>query len=187
MTSSNGNIFRITGPCAGNSPVTGESPAQRPVTRSFGVFVDLHLNKWLSKQSWERWFETPSCSLWRHCKYRVKLPSLFVNDCRFGSDSSFNLIGPTNRFVETNNMQFWKGSNTLIWITRFDTFCNLVSNLLCINFSDTKPQNHQNQVVAIKWFANQYTGYILPQIPKNFASKSQKDVSVEMSFCKTKK
>ena len=27
--------------CAGNSPVTGEFPAQRPVTRSFGVFFDL--------------------------------------------------------------------------------------------------------------------------------------------------
>ena len=27
--------------CAGNSPVTGEFPAQRPVTRSFDVFFDL--------------------------------------------------------------------------------------------------------------------------------------------------
>ena len=35
--------------CAGNSPVTGEFPAQRPVTRSFDVFFDLHLNKRLSK------------------------------------------------------------------------------------------------------------------------------------------
>ena len=37
---------------AGNSPVTGEFPAQRPVTRSFDVFFDLRLNKRLSKQSW---------------------------------------------------------------------------------------------------------------------------------------
>ena len=36
--------------CAGNSPVPGEFPAQRPVTRSFGVFFDLRLNKRLSKQ-----------------------------------------------------------------------------------------------------------------------------------------
>ena len=35
--------------CAGNSPVTGEFPAQRPVTRSFDVFLDLHLNTRLSK------------------------------------------------------------------------------------------------------------------------------------------
>ena len=36
--------------CAGNSPVTGEFPSQRPVTRNFDVFFDLHLNKRLSKQ-----------------------------------------------------------------------------------------------------------------------------------------
>ena len=52
--------------CAGNSPVNGEFPTQRPVTRSFDVFSDLHLNKWLSKQSWGWWFETLSCPLWRH-------------------------------------------------------------------------------------------------------------------------
>ena len=37
--------------CAENSPVPGEFPAQRPVTRSFDVVFDLHLNKRLSKQS----------------------------------------------------------------------------------------------------------------------------------------
>ena len=52
--------------CAGNSPVPGEFPAQRPVTRSFDVFFDLRLNKRLSKQSQGWWFETLSCSLWRH-------------------------------------------------------------------------------------------------------------------------
>ena len=31
------------------------------------VFFDLHPNKWLSKQSGRRWFETPSRSPWRHC------------------------------------------------------------------------------------------------------------------------
>ena len=39
--------------CVGNSPITGEFPSQRPVTRSFDVFFDLHLNKRLSKQSWD--------------------------------------------------------------------------------------------------------------------------------------
>ena len=51
--------------CAGNAPVTGEFPAQRPVTRSFDVFFDLRLNKRWSKQSWGWWFEMPSGSLWR--------------------------------------------------------------------------------------------------------------------------
>ena len=41
--------------CVGNSPVPGEFPAQRPVTRSFDVFFDLHPNKRLSKQWWGWW------------------------------------------------------------------------------------------------------------------------------------
>ena len=53
--------------CAGNSPVTGEFNSQRPVTWCFDVFFDLHLDTWLSKQSWGWWSETPSRSLWRHC------------------------------------------------------------------------------------------------------------------------
>ena len=51
MTSSNGNIFRVTGPSCGEFTGPGKFPAQRPVTRSFDVFFDLHLNKRLSKQS----------------------------------------------------------------------------------------------------------------------------------------
>ena len=52
--------------CAGNSPVTSEFPSQRLAARSFDVFFDLCLNKWLSKQSLGWWFETPSRALWRH-------------------------------------------------------------------------------------------------------------------------
>ena len=62
MASSNGNIFRDTGPLCGE--LTGEFPAQRPVTRSFDVFFHLCLNKRLSKQSLGWSIETPSCSLW---------------------------------------------------------------------------------------------------------------------------
>ena len=51
--------------CAGNSPVPGEFPTQRPVTRSFDVYFDLRPNKRLSKQSWGWWFEALSCPLWR--------------------------------------------------------------------------------------------------------------------------
>ena len=52
---------------AGSSPVTGEFPTQRPVTRSFDVFFDLCLNKRLSKQLRSWWFETPSRLLWHNC------------------------------------------------------------------------------------------------------------------------
>ena len=50
MTSSNGNIFRVTGPLLGGihrSPV--DSLTQRPVTPSFDVFFNLHVNKQLWK------------------------------------------------------------------------------------------------------------------------------------------
>ena len=37
--------------CTENSPVTGEFPAQRPMTRSFDVFFDLRLNKaWVNNR-----------------------------------------------------------------------------------------------------------------------------------------
>ena len=61
--------------CEGNPPVTGGFPLQRPVTRSFDVFFDLHLNKRLSKQSRRRWFVMLSRSLWRHCN------DLFLSLC----------------------------------------------------------------------------------------------------------
>ena len=53
--------------CVGNSPVPGEFPAQKPVTRSFDVFFDLRLNKRLSRESRGGWFETLSCPLWCDC------------------------------------------------------------------------------------------------------------------------
>ena len=59
--------------CAGNSPVSGEFPAQRPVARSFDVFFDLRLNKRLSKQSWGWWFEThcAHCDVTIMCNIRI--------------------------------------------------------------------------------------------------------------------
>ena len=66
MTSSNGNILRVTGHLCGE--FTG--PPQRPVTRNFDVFFDLHLNKRLSKLSRGWWFDVLSCPLWRHSNVR---------------------------------------------------------------------------------------------------------------------
>ena len=62
MTSSNGNIFRVTGPLCGEFTGPGEFLPQRPVTRSFDVFFDVRLNKRLSKQPWGWWFEPTSAT-----------------------------------------------------------------------------------------------------------------------------
>ena len=71
--------------CAGNSPVTGEFPSQRPVTRSFDVFFDLSLNKRLSKQPWGWWFETASRSLWRHCNEPFSFHDAIMEKCSVGT------------------------------------------------------------------------------------------------------
>ena len=77
MTSSNGSIFRVTGPLCGEFTGHRWIPLTRPVTRSFDNFFDLCLNKRLSKQSWGWWFETPLRSLWRHCNaYITDIPYL---------------------------------------------------------------------------------------------------------------
>ena len=93
--------FLRYGPCAGNSPVTGEFPSQRPVTRTFDVFFDLRLNKRLSKQSRRRWFETPSRSLWRHCN---------VEGCRLcqvnKTDTYLFRISLMSRYLHIINMYY---------------------------------------------------------------------------------
>ena len=101
---SNGNIFRVTGHCAGNSPVTGDFPAQRPMMRSFDVFFDLRLNKRLSKQSRVWWFETPSRLLWRHCDV-----SAWHND--WLSISVFLSYLCSSPYQESHPSNFYRGDN----------------------------------------------------------------------------
>ena len=67
MTSSNGNIFRVT------SLLWGEFIGQWWIPITTASDVELWCFLWstpakqLSKQSWGWWFEMPSCSLWCHC------------------------------------------------------------------------------------------------------------------------
>ena len=88
MMSSNGNISALLTLSAGNSPITGEFPSQRPVTRSFDVFFHLCLNKRLSKQSSGWWFETLSRPLWRKCNEKC-IPGKKVFKLKWGPVSLF--------------------------------------------------------------------------------------------------
>ena len=68
MTSPNGNIFHVTGHLWGEFAGHRWLPSQRPVMQSFAVFFDLRLNLCSANNPVETpVFETPSCSLWRHC------------------------------------------------------------------------------------------------------------------------
>ena len=129
MTSSNGNIFRVTGHLCREFTGPRWIPTQRPVTQSFDVFFDLRPNKRLSKQWWGWWFKTPSCPLWRHC-----------NDafCFLGSfnGSAYNGLRMGNQSIEAMVIMFhWYGyvtyenaSNPLkIW----DDFSLDLLNYIC--------------------------------------------------------
>ena len=87
ITSSKGNIFALLAICAWNSPVPGEVPAQRPVTRSFDVLF-----------GW--WFDTLSRPLWRHCNGNCSIISI---------TSLFNLI--------LNGIRPWPHMNYLPYTT----------------------------------------------------------------------
>ena len=67
MTSSNGNIFRVTGHLCREFTGPRWIPRTKASDAGLWFFFDLPLNKRLSKQSWGWWFETLSCPLWRHC------------------------------------------------------------------------------------------------------------------------
>ena len=92
--------------CAENSLVTSEFPALRPVTRSFDVFFDLRPNKRLSKQSRGWLFETPSCSLWRHCNVSALVY------CR-----NFNRpMGSTGCRNTCNGLHRWNSHRIAYWL-----------------------------------------------------------------------
>ena len=67
MTSSNGNIFRVTGHLCGEFTGHRWIPRTKASGAEIWCFLDLRPNKRLSKQSWGWWFETLLRPLWRHC------------------------------------------------------------------------------------------------------------------------
>ena len=68
MTSSNGNIFRVSGHLYGEFTGRRWIPRRKTSDAELWCFLwSASEKKRLSKQSWGWWFETPSCPSWRHC------------------------------------------------------------------------------------------------------------------------
>ena len=107
--------------CAGNSPVTGEFPAQRPVTRIFDVFFDLCLNKRLSKQSWGWWFKTPPRPLWRHCNDFQIDTNVGISILRWHLDNHGGWVPKITKLTVINLGQI------IIWYSLTPN-CNLLQN-----------------------------------------------------------
>ena len=66
MTSSKGNIFRVTGHLCGDFNGPRLIPHTKASDAASDVYFDLRPNKRLSKQSWGWSFGTPSRPFWRH-------------------------------------------------------------------------------------------------------------------------
>ena len=83
MTSSNGNIFRVTG------HLCGEFTGHRWIPRTKARDAELWCFLWsapewrLSKQSRGWWFETRSRPLWRHCNGAIFRWSHTIQNYRF--------------------------------------------------------------------------------------------------------
>ena len=135
--------------CAGNSPVYGEFPAQRPVTRSFDDFFDLRLNKRLSKQSWCWWFETPSSLLWRHCNAMWVL-WMYERDLNLDAiifQQQFSVFSPAKVRLKQQPQAFIHCSKRrrmtirLVW-------------LLMLLFNQTANQKKDNELPICKYFSS---------------------------------
>ena len=125
MTSSNGNIIRVTGPLCGE--FTGHRWSA--------------LNKRLIIQSWGWWFESPSRSLWRHFNDKLKYVRLWNNKnvpCLAPQDEQ---RGINYNYLKENNRRLIKPKEQLVVTWQLlrgtvykRTLCNIVPALhICIN------------------------------------------------------
>ena len=111
MTSSNENVFHVTGPLCGEFTGPRWIPRTKASDAEFDVFFDLCLNKRLSKQSWGWWFETLSRPLWRHSNdtLRTEQDALNISSDNFkyrfwiaklGHITSLHLLRVVTRMVQ---------------------------------------------------------------------------------------
>ena len=136
--------------CAGNSPVTGEFPSQRPVSRSFAVFFDLRLNKRLSKQSWGWWFEAPSRSLCREWKWSCGSHYLIIPDCGCPKGGSF-----LSRTSHNSGVMCVSGGLVAVGFTRIlkGHFTGSKTSLWLLQYprSTWTPKNMGTYITYITW------------------------------------
>ena len=137
--------------CVENSPVPGEFPAQRTVTRNFDVFFDLRPTKLLGKQSWGWWFDTPSRPSRRHRNELLKQKccdeiSDTTQEVRHNSAIVDNLIIMTFSIQRHDEARVCCTSSILC-IHICACICGV---LACFHFS-CEQQNWNYQIWRTKW------------------------------------
>ena len=137
MTSSNGNILRVTGPLCGK--FTGHKfPAQRPGDAELWCFLwsTPWINGWVNNRAWGWCFGTPSRSLLRHCDdtqngqqnpkgsprvendeihRRFSTPHMYIRYIR-----TYRLCGPKCIYIISSIASIDKGCETLYLLIYID-------------------------------------------------------------------
>ena len=94
-------------------------PCTKPVTRSFGVFFDLLLNKLLSKHWWGWWFKTPSRPIWHHSDdFALTLPYHVI--AIFNMSSLLYVARPHVQQPLADELSSW-------WRHQMETFSTLLA------------------------------------------------------------
>ena len=93
-----GTLSVLLAICAGNSPVTGEFPAQSPVTRSIDAFFDLRLNK--------RWVNNRETDDLRRHRAHYDVTEPMITHCNQGNYHTFLNRKCTVLWWESNPSHF---------------------------------------------------------------------------------
>ena len=152
--------------CAGNSPVIGQFPAQRPMTRSCSVFFDQRMNKRLRKQwrsrlvIWDAIVPIMTSLLWfffqlRCDVYTVKIPevcarkigvnNLWLHSCHVtldisGSHSDFNRVSSIGLRSSRINITKWLLADDVTRTVRGEFLSKFRWR---VPWESTMPNNHQ--------------------------------------------
>ena len=132
MTPSNGDIFRVTGPLCWE--FTGSRWILRTKASDAELWClhDLRPNKRLSKQWRGWWFETLSCSLWRH---RNEMHFLFWVHCQYKDPPIRYMISIFNNQTVLRPYLFTMGIPILVsWHLFIETTLGLVI-FICMSAS----------------------------------------------------
>ena len=127
----------------------------KPVTRSFDVLCDVHLNERASKQSRCWWFETPLGSLWRHCNVMVWM-----------DDYSYMPYGASHKHAQGFVVFSFDLLVTTI-LSKFVSTALFIPSLIFLKFLrkyDFSTQNfpHEKQISHKGYFSYLYHGYEMP-------------------------
>ena len=124
MASSNGNIFRVTGPLWGESIGDRWIPLTNASDADLWCFFDLPLNKRSSKNPRCRWFEMSSNSSWRRCN--VFFQNLKIQSCFNRNNAPQNMF--EQHFIDNSCMLQYKPDFVLIELIKNHTVPTTTDN-----------------------------------------------------------